>query len=154
MSDKVLNKKILKSTRSVRPKTDSFQRSWYVLDLSKENLGRVASQAARILIGKNRADYSPDVNMGGVVVIINADKPQLTGYKAKLKNYLHHTGYPGGLKGENIQEVMATEPTKVIYEAIRRMLPKDRHQDHRLLYQLKLVSGTEHNFTQQMIPAN
>ena len=88
-----MSQSILKSTKSTRPTKTGLQREWYVLDASKEPLGRLATKAATILMGKNRADFAPDVNMGGVVVVINSDQIVLTGQKRQKKNYFRHIPY-------------------------------------------------------------
>ncbi len=145
--------KILKPLKTTRPTKVNLQRTWYLLDASKEPLGRLATKAARFLMGKNRADFSPDVDMGGVVVIINAKKTILTGRKFERKNYFFHSGYPGGLKIRSYKEQYQIDPTKPIYLAIKRMLPKNRHQDVRMNNRL-FIFGENHDLKVKLIPAN
>lgn len=144
---------IRKKVATTRPTTKGFQRPFYVLDASKEPLGRLASKAAMLLTGKNRADYSKDVNMGAIVVVINAKNLVLTGKKAIKKNYFRHTGTPGGLKIRSIQEQMELDCTVPIIKAIRGMLPKNRQRDVRS-HQLLHVFAEEHNLPNQMIQGN
>jgi large subunit ribosomal protein L13 len=148
-----MSEAILKKVKTSRPSKVGLQREWYLLDASKEPLGRLATKAARILMGKHKANYSPDVNMGGVVVIINAKHTILTGQKPLKKNYFHYSGYMGGMKVRSFPEVMAKDPTRPLYLAIKGMLPKNRHRDiraNRLLH----VFPEGHSFTQKMIQAN
>ena len=144
---------ILKLNKTSRPTKVAFQREWYIFDASKEPLGRLASKAARILMGKHKANYSQDINMGGVVVIINANQTVLTGQKAVKKNYFHYSGFMGGMKVRSFPEQMAKDATKPMHLAIRGMVPKNRHRDIRT-NQLLHIFPEGHNFTQQMIEAN
>jgi large subunit ribosomal protein L13 len=148
-----MSQQIRNSTKTFRPTKTAFNRDWYVLDASKEPLGRLASKAASILTGKNRADYIPDINMGGVVVVINADKVVLTGKKSTRKNYFRHSGRMGGIKVRSFKEQMDLDSTVPVYKAIKNMLPKNRHQDIRM-NQLLHIFKTEHNFTNSLIEAN
>jgi large subunit ribosomal protein L13 len=154
MSDtQTATKKVVRSVKpqtTFRPKNVNFQREWYLLDASKKSLGRIATEAARILMGKNRSDFSQDVDRGGVVVITNVEKVQLTGKKPIFKTYFRHTGRPGSQKVRNFAEQLAADPTKPIYIAIKGMLPKNRLQAKRMNDQLKLVVGEEVNFTQKL----
>jgi large subunit ribosomal protein L13 len=148
-----MSQSILKLTKSTRPTKVGLQREWYVLDASKEPLGRLATKAATILMGKNRADFAPDVNMGGVVVIINSEKTVLTGQKAKKKNYFRHSGRIGSLKVRSFEEQHALDSTVPIYKAIKNMLPKNRHQDLRMNNMVHIFKG-DHNIAQKLTPAN
>jgi large subunit ribosomal protein L13 len=155
MSTKIINKVITGSTKTHRPKLESGHiRDWYILDASKMPLGRLATIAANLLTGKNRADYSSDVDMGGCVVVINTSKTVLTGMKPKYKTYMRHSGRPGSLKGRTFEEQMQLDSTRPVYSAIKHMLPKNRLQDIRANNRLHLFDGSEHSFTQQLIPAN
>lgn len=154
MSDKNLNKTITKSTHTSRPTTRGLKRDWFLLDASKEPLGRLATKAACILMGKNRADFSKDQDMGGCVVIINADKTVLTGMKPKYKVYFRHTTRPGSTKTRTFNEQMQLDPTRPVYLAIKRMLPKNRHQDIRMNQRLKIFAGENTGLTQKLISAN
>ncbi|NJK71041.1 MAG: 50S ribosomal protein L13 [Thermales bacterium] len=124
-----MSQSIRNTTKTMRPSKQGYQRDWYVLDASKEPMGRLATKAANILMGKNRADYSPDVNMGGIVVIINSKKTKVTGQKAIRKNYFRHSGRLGGLKIRSFQEQMTIDPSVPIYKAIKICFqkPSPRH---------------------------
>jgi large subunit ribosomal protein L13 len=148
-----MSQSILKLTKSTRPTKIGLQREWYLLDASKEPLGRLATKAATILMGKNRADFAPDVNMGGVVVVINSDKIVLTGKKAQKKNYFRHSGRIGSMKVRSFEEQSALDSTVPIYKAIKNMLPKNRHQDLRMNNMVHIFKG-DHNLTQNLTVAN
>lgn len=148
-----MSQSILKSTKSTRPTKIGLQREWYILDASKEPLGRLATKAATILMGKNRADFAPDVNMGGVVVVINSDKIVLTGQKRQKKNYFRHSGRIGSLKIRSFEEQHALDSKVPIYKAIKNMLPKNRHQDLRMNNMVHIFKG-DHNVLQKLTPAN
>jgi large subunit ribosomal protein L13 len=148
-----MSQKIVNATKTTRPTKRGFLRPWYVLDASKEPMGRLATKAARLLIGKNRADFSPDVDMGAMVVVINANKTVLTGEKFDRKNYFTHSGQVGGLKVRSFKEQFEKDPTKPIYLAIKRMLPKNRHQDLRMNNRL-YIFPENHDLTFKLTPAN
>jgi len=105
-------------------KGETVERKWYVVDAEGMVLGRLASQVAAILRGKNKPIYTPHVDTGDHVIIVNADKVVLTGNKLDKKKYYHHTGYPGGLKELTYRQLMAKKPEFAVYEAIRLMMPK------------------------------
>lgn len=148
-----MSQTIRQLSKSTRPTTRGLMRDWYVLDASKEPLGRLATKAARILMGKHRADYAPDVNMGGMVVVINSDKTVLTGQKPTKKNYFRHSGRLGSIKIRSFAEQQAIDSTVPVYKAIKNMLPKNRQQDVRMNTMLHIFKG-DHNFTQKMNQAN
>ena len=104
-------------------KPNEVERAWLLIDASDQILGRVATKAAHLLKGKHKPQYTPHVDTGDFVVIINADKIRVTGVKATDKEYFHHSGYPGGLKSETFQEAMAKHPERVIERAVKGMLP-------------------------------
>ena len=143
--------KLIKTTR---PDTKGLNRSWYVLDASKQPMGRLSTIAAQILTGKNRADYSPDVDMGGVVVIINAKKIVVTGEKMKRRYYFRHTGRPGSLKSIALEDQMKKDFKVPFRLAISRMLPKNKQRDNRINNRLYIFAGENHNLTQKLILAN
>ncbi len=143
-----------KNIKSFRPKNIGFNRAWYLLDASKYTLGRLATIVSILLIGKNRSDYTPDVDRGGVVVIKNCEKVNLTGKKSIFKTYMWHTGRPGGLKSRRFNEQLKIDPTKPLYNAIKGMLPKNRLQKERLNRRLKLISGDNLNYTQKFVDVN
>ncbi len=148
-----MSQRIVNATKTTRPTKIGLQRSWYVLDASKESMGRLATKAARLLMGKNRADFSPDVDMGGMVVIINANKTQLTGQKFERKNYFRHSGQVGGLKVRSFKEEFEKDPTRPMYLAIKRMLPKNRQQDPRMNTRL-YIFPENHDLKFKLTPAN
>ena len=124
-------------------KPNEVEREWVLIDAENQVLGRVATEAARILKGKHKPQYTPHVDTGDFVIIINADKIRLTGTKAAKKTYFHHTGHPGGLKSESFAEAMAKHPTRVIEHAVKGMLPKNT-LGRKQLTKLKVYAGPEH----------
>ncbi|MBO4365875.1 MAG: 50S ribosomal protein L13, partial [Eggerthellaceae bacterium] len=106
-------------------KPGEVEREWVLIDAEDQVLGRIATEAARILKGKHKPQYTPHVDTGDFVVIINADKIRLTGTKAAQKTYYRHSGYPGGLKSETFTEAMAKHPERVVEHAVKGMLPKN-----------------------------
>ena len=106
-------------------KPNEVEREWVLIDAADQVLGRVATKAAHILKGKHKPQYTPHVDTGDFVVIINADKIRLTGNKAAAKEYYRHSGFPGGLKVESFEEAMAKHPERVIEHAVKGMLPKN-----------------------------
>lgn len=114
----------------------------FTFDASTEPLGRLASKIAKILIGKDMIGYRPNIDNQNKVVVYNIEKVVLTGKKSQKKLYIHHTGYPGGLRIKNISEVLEKYPARILYEAIKGMLPKNRLQAHRLK-RLTLIRGPE-----------
>ncbi len=124
-------------------KEKDIQRKWYVIDVAGQPLGRVASEIARLLRGKHKPTYTPHVDTGDHVVVINADKVMLTGRKAKEKMYYRHSGYPGGLKSIPFEEMIARHPERVIHLAVRRMLPSNR-LGRAVLKKMKVYAGPEH----------
>lgn len=145
--------KLRKQQKTTHPTKSGLQREFYLFDASKQPIGRIASEAAKILIGKHKASYSPDVNMGDIVVIINCKDSVLTGKKAERKNYFRYSGYMGGLSVRSFKEQMAKDPTYPMMHAIKGMLPKNRHQDLRAHNLLHLFEG-DHNLPNKMINAN
>ena len=106
-------------------KPNEVEREWFVIDATDQVLGRVAAKAAQILKGKHKPQYTPHVDTGDFVIIINADKIRVTGTKAQNKVYSRHSGYPGGLKQETFTEAMQKHPERVIEHAVKGMLPKN-----------------------------
>jgi len=124
------------------------QREWYIADLSGETLGRAATKIAMILRGKHKATFTPNVDMGDFVVVVNAGAVRLTGTKAETKIYRHHTEYPGGLKSTTAKEVLADNPERAIREAVWGMLPKGP-LGRRIIKKLKIYSGATHEHAAQ-----
>jgi len=125
------------------PSPGEIVRKWYVVDADGQTLGRLASQVARILMGKENPQYTPFLDTGDHVIVINAEKIRTTGFKAESKVYQHYTGYPGGLVETGAQKVRATRPTRMIEEAISGMLPKTK-LGKQMYRKLKVYAGDKH----------
>ncbi|HKN36727.1 MAG TPA: 50S ribosomal protein L13 [Terriglobales bacterium] len=125
------------------PKEGEIARKWFVVDASGQALGRMASRVARILMGKENPKYTPFLDTGDHVVIINAEKVRMTGMKAESKVYHHYTGYPGGLRTEAFRKRFARKPELVIEDAIARMLPKSK-LGRQMKSKLKVYRGEKH----------
>lgn len=122
---------------------EDVQREWYLVDATGKTLGRLASEIAKILMGKHKPTYTPHVDGGDFVVVINAEKIHATGKKLDKKIYYKHTGYPGGLKETTLREMLQKKPEEVIRLAVRGMLPKNKLRDRRMK-RLKVYAGPEH----------
>lgn len=133
-------------TYSAKP--TEVTRKWYVLDASKASLGRLSTQVADLLTGKTKPQYTPHIDCGDYVIVINADNLVVTGTKATDKIYYRHTGFPGGIKQATLAEKMEKDSTDVIVKAVRGMLPVNKLRDGRLA-RLKVYAGAEHNHTAQ-----
>lgn len=132
-------------------KPEEIQRKWYVVDCEGLVLGRVASQIASVLRGKNKPCYTPNVDCGDFVIAINTDKLVLTGKKLEQKYYRYHTGYIGGLKEIQFKKRMAEDSDKALYTAVKGMLPKSA-LGRDMIKKLKVFKGAEHNHqTQQPV---
>ncbi len=123
-------------------------RKWVLIDASQAPLGRVATTIAKYLIGKYKPTYTAHIDGGDYVVVINADKLVVTGNKLEDKKYYHHSGFPGGIKERTLQEQLNRDSTKVIYDAVRGMLPKNKLVDGRV-QRLKVYPGAEHGHAAQ-----
>jgi len=130
------------------PSGDDIQRQWFVIDAADAVLGRVATKAANLLMGKHKPDYTPFLDMGDHVVVINAAKVRLTGRKAEQKIYRRHSGYPGGLKEIRARDLLATNPVRMVEEAIAGMLPKTK-LGKKMFRKLKVYAGAEHKHQAQ-----
>jgi large subunit ribosomal protein L13 len=119
------------------------ERAWHVLDAQSEVLGRVASRAAMLLMGKHKPIFSPFLDTGDHVIVVNAAKVRLTGRKEDQKVYRRHSGYPGGLAEVGAKKLRATQPTKMIVEAVAGMLPKTKLGKH-MLRKLRVYAGDKH----------
>lgn len=124
-------------------KPGEVQREWLLVDATDMTLGRLASSVAQILRGKNKPTYTPHVDTGDFVVVVNCDKIKVTGAKVTDKVYTRHTGHPGGLRQETFQEAMAKHPERVIMHAVKGMLPHNR-LGAQMLKKLKVYAGPEH----------
>ena len=124
------------------------QRQWYVIDAQGKILGRMASEIAKILRGKNKPLFTPNVDAGDFVVVVNASKVRLTGKKMDQKIYYRHTEYPGGIREKTAAEMLAVNPEDLIRLAVKGMLPKNR-LSRRLVTKLKIYAGPEHPHSAQ-----
>jgi len=124
-------------------KAGEIERHWYVVDAQGKTLGRLATQVARILRGKHKPVFSPHLDTGDYVIIINADKILVTGKKLNAKRYYSYSGYLGGLKSVVLSEQLEKHPDRVLVHAIRGMLPKNR-LGHAMLKKLKVYAGNKH----------
>ena len=129
-------------------KAESVERKWYVVDAAGVPLGRLASRVASVLRGKNKPTYTPNVDTGDFVIVINTDKTVLTGKKLENKFYRYHTGYIGGLKEISYKKMMAEKSDLAVYEAVKGMLPKNS-LGRAMLKKLKVYKGAEHNHAAQ-----
>ncbi len=129
-------------------KPETVKRDWYVVDAEGKTLGRIATEIARRLRGKHKAEYTPHVDTGDYIIVINAEKVTVTGNKFKDKVYYAHSGFPGGLKSTTFDKLQAAKPEMIIEKAVKGMLP--RGPLGRAMYRkLKVYSGTEHNHAAQ-----
>jgi large subunit ribosomal protein L13 len=133
-------------TFSAKP-TDIY-RKWYVLDASELPLGRLATKAASLLLGKGKPTITPHMDGGDYVIVINSSSLVVTGNKARNKKYHRHSGFPGGLYTRSLSEQMERDPNKVIFDAVRGMLPVNKLRDGRLA-RLKIYPDEQHNHTAQ-----
>lgn len=129
-------------------KPNEVERKWYIIDAAGKTLGRMASEAASILRGKHKPEFTPHVDTGDFVIVINADKIVLTGKKLQTKKYYRHSGYLGGLKITSAQDMLNNKPERMIELAVHGMLPKNRLGDS-IKTKLKVYAGTEHPHTAQ-----
>jgi large subunit ribosomal protein L13 len=125
------------------PSKNGINRQWHVIDAQEAVLGKLASRAAMLLMGKNKPSYTPFLDTGDHVIVINASKVRLTGRKEESKVYRHFTGYPGGLVETSIKRVRETRPTRIVEEAIRGMLPKTK-LGKQMFRKLKVYAGDRH----------
>jgi large subunit ribosomal protein L13 len=124
-------------------KREDVEREWYVVDASGQTLGRLATRVARVLRGKHKPIYSPSVDTGDYVIVVNAERIHVTGRKLDQKMYYRYSGYPGGLKEITLRNLLQKHPTRVIKHAVRGMLPKNR-LGRRMFKKLKVYAGPDH----------
>jgi large subunit ribosomal protein L13 len=124
-------------------KEADIKRNWFIVDLDGQVLGRVATHIASVLRGKHKPIYTPSVDTGDFVIVLNADKVRLTGNKLADKTYYRHTGHPGGLKSITAEKLLATKPEEVIRKAVKGMLPKNK-LGRQMFRKLKVYAGTDH----------
>ena len=134
--------------KSFMAKSHEVKREWFVVDASGLTLGRLASQVASVLRGKHKPTFTPNVDTGDFVIVLNSDKVVLTGKKLEQKMYTYHTGYIGGLKQTPDKDMMAKKSDVVVYEAVKGMLPKNS-LGRQMLTKLRVYKGGEHNHQAQ-----
>ena len=125
------------------PKPGDIERSWFVIDAMDAPLGRLSSEVAQVLRGKGKPTYAPHVDGGDFVVVVNADKVYVSGNKETEKIYFSHSGYPGGLRAESLEQVRRDHPERLVEQAVRGMLPKNR-LGRQMMRKLKVYAGPDH----------
>lgn len=138
----------MNTAKTYSAKPSDVTRKWYVLDASEAPLGRLATQAAQLLTGKGKPQFTHHIDCGDYVIVVNADSLVVTGDRMDKKVYYHHSGFPGGIKSRTLREQMDRDSTEVIVRAIRGMLPVNKLRDARLV-RLKVYAGAEHNHSAQ-----
>lgn len=134
--------------KSFIAKPQEVERKWYVIDAEGKTLGRLATEAASILRGKRKPIFTPHVDTGDYVIIINAEKVEVTGKKRQEKIYKHHTGYPGGLREVTFEKLQAKKPEEIIRHAVKGMMPKGK-LGRQMYKKLKVYAGSEHKHAAQ-----
>ena len=134
--------------RTVSANADTVRRDWYLVDATNKTLGRLASELALRLRGKHKPEYTPHVDTGDYIVVVNAEKIKVTGNKMADKIYYHHTGYIGNMKSESLEKLLARAPERVIETAVKGMLPKNS-LGRKMFRKLKVYAGPEHQHTAQ-----
>ena len=124
------------------------ERKWYVVDAEGKHLGRLATEIVRVLRGKNKPQYTPHVDVGDFVVVVNADRVAVTGRKAQQRVYRRHSGYPGGMKETGYEQMLARKPTEILRKAVYGMMPKTRLA-RKQFKKLKIYAGPEHPHSAQ-----
>lgn len=135
--------------KSYYPKASEIQNDWVVVDAADQNLGRLTTHIATLLLGKHKPTYTPGVPMGDYVVVINASRITYTGDKATEKMYYRHSGYPGGLKSVSLRDQLNKHPDRVIRDAVWGMLPKNK-RSRQIIKRLKVYGGPEHPHAAQV----
>jgi large subunit ribosomal protein L13 len=125
------------------PKEEDITRSWYVVDAAGQNLGRLATRIAGVLLGKTKPEFTPGVDVGDFVIVVNAEKITVTGKRLDQKIYYRHSGYPGGLKSITLRNQLDKFPDRVIRSAVWGMVPRNRY-GRKLMKKLKIYAGPEH----------
>lgn len=136
------------SKSTVSAKAETVNRDWYVIDATDKVLGRLATETARRLRGKHKAEFTPHVDTGDYIIIINAEKIKVTGNKKQQKVYYRHTGYPGGIKSTTLKDLQQSHPERVIEKAVKGMLPRTP-LGRAMLSKLKVYAGETHPHTSQ-----
>jgi len=133
----------MRINKTFTPRPADIDRAWWVVDAADLPLGRLASEVAQVLRGKRKPTYAPHMDLGDFVVVVNAERVAVTGAKAEQKLYHRHSGYPGGLTTKTFAEVQARHPERIIEQAVRGMLPKNR-LGRRMVKKLKVYAGPKH----------
>ena len=133
----------MSNMKTFNAKAQTVERNWYVVDAAGKTLGRLSAELAKRLRGKHKPEYTPHVDTGDYMVVINAEKIRVTGKKMSDKIYHRHTGYPGGIKSVSLEKLLATHPIRVIETAVRGMLPKNP-LGRAMFRKLKVYAGSEH----------
>ena len=134
---------MIKKIKTYQQKQAEVKRNWHLIDAKGQILGRIAQRIAQILIGKHKPTFTPHIDGGDYVVVINASEIKVTGKKLSDKIYYRHSGYPGGLKSESLQKLLERRPSAVIERAVYGMLPKNKHRNIRIK-RLKVYAGNQH----------
>ena len=124
-------------------KTSEVNQKWHLIDAENKTLGRLSSKVSKILMGKNKPQYTPNNDLGDYVIIINAEKIKLTGNKEIQKKYYRHSGFPGGLKTTKLSDLRQDKPEQIVIKAVKGMLPKNKLSNN-MLSKLKVYKGSEH----------
>ncbi|MCD6450264.1 MAG: 50S ribosomal protein L13 [Thermotogaceae bacterium] len=135
--------RILPKQKTYLAKPEELEKKWYVIDAQGKTLGRLATKIATILMGKHKPTFTPHVDTGDYVIVVNAEKIVLTGKKLDQKKYYRHSGYPGGLKVVTARQLLQKHPEKLLHLAVKRMLPKNT-LGRKMLKKLKVYTGPEH----------
>jgi len=136
------------NAKTFSQRTEDVSRTWYLIDAADAPMGRVATQIANLLIGKSKPTYTPHVDNGDYVVVINAAETVVTGDKETGKVYYRHSGYPGGISDATVKEVREKHPERLIESAVKGMIPKNKLADGRM-NRLRIFAGAEHTHTAQ-----
>ncbi len=134
--------------KTILPTPETIEAKWYIVDAADQRLGRLATAIAMVLRGKNKPTFTPHIDTGDFVVVINAEKIQVTGKKSTQKLYRRHSGRPGGMKTETFAKLQVRIPERIIEQAVKGMLPKNSMGRH-LFTKMKVYAGTEHPHTAQ-----
>jgi large subunit ribosomal protein L13 len=134
--------------KTISANEGTVRRNWYVVDATDKTLGRLSTQIANRIRGKHKAEYTPHVDTGDYIVVVNAEKIKVTGKKLDDKHYYRHTGYPGGIKSVTLGKMMQDTPTRAIEQAVKGMMPKNK-LSRMMLAKLKVYAGSEHPHTAQ-----
>lgn len=139
----------MKYQKTYTPSASDIERKWYVVDAEGAVLGRLATQVAAILRGKHKATFTPNMDMGDYVIVVNADKVRLTGNKENQKEYKRYSGYTGGLKITSYKDMMNKQPERIVEHAVIGMLPHNK-LGRQMAKKLRVVAGPDHNHEAQM----